>query len=325
MDWNQTQYSQNSIWAVNKRNNTNDIHQQSTLFHSHQINRQQHWRHRGNIIEWCIEIEHNTHSTQSEGWRQKKQHKWHPSTTNSFSFSSNQQKTALDIQEQHQWVMRWNQTQHSLNSICGVITKETTHKWHPSTNHSSILIKSTDNNIGDTGATSLSEALKSNTTLTQLNLWCEHKKKQHANGINQQSLLFHSHKKTGNKIGETGRTSFSEALKSNTTLTKLNLWNEWNSAWSKGCERSLLPMVFIINGYWNTAISSKTIHLCVFACPISRIIMSTWMEWKDHWMLKCWMVWCDFKKKKTLKCATHFLPLALKPSSFFLLQHPNDV
>ena len=34
------------------------------------------------------------------------------------------------------------------------------------------------------------------------------------------------------------------------------------------------------------------------------------------------MVLCDFKKP--LKCATHFLPLALKPSSFFLLQQPND-
>ena len=33
----------------------------------------------------------------------------------------------------------------------------------------------TDNSIGDTGATLLSEALKSNTTLTQLNLWSKHK------------------------------------------------------------------------------------------------------------------------------------------------------
>ena len=29
--------------------------------------------------------------------------------------------------------------------------------------------------------------------------------------------------------------------------------------------------------------------------------------------------------KKPLKCATPFLPLALKPSSFFLLQQSNDV
>ena len=38
-----------------------------------------------------------------------------------------------------------------------------------------ILIKITDNNIGDIGATSLSEALKSNTALTQLDLRGEDK------------------------------------------------------------------------------------------------------------------------------------------------------
>ena len=42
----------------------------------------------------------------------------------------------------------------------------------------SMLIQSTGNNIGDTGATSLSEALKSNTALTQLNLLGENKTKQ---------------------------------------------------------------------------------------------------------------------------------------------------
>ena len=39
----------------------------------------------------------------------------------------------------------------------------------------SILIKSTDNRIGDTGATSLGDALKSNTTLTELYLSGEDK------------------------------------------------------------------------------------------------------------------------------------------------------
>ena len=42
----------------------------------------------------------------------------------------------------------------------------------------SILIASTDNDIGETGATSLSEALKSNTTLTELNLNGEDKRKK---------------------------------------------------------------------------------------------------------------------------------------------------
>ena len=58
-----------------------------------------------------------------------------------------------------------------------VHTKETTHKWHPSTNHSFLfLVKSTENDIGVTGASSLSDALKSNTTLTQFNLESKHKK-----------------------------------------------------------------------------------------------------------------------------------------------------
>ena len=49
--------------------------------------------------------------------------------------------------------------------------QKTTHKWHSSTNHSFfILIKSTGNNIGETGTASLSDSLKSNTTLTVLYL-----------------------------------------------------------------------------------------------------------------------------------------------------------
>ena len=56
----------------------------------------------------------------------------------------------------------------------------------------SILIKSTDNENGDAGATSLSEALKSNTTLVQLNLSGEYTR-QHIKGIHQSSTLFHFH------------------------------------------------------------------------------------------------------------------------------------
>ena len=40
----------------------------------------------------------------------------------------------------------------------------------------SILIKSTGNDIGDTGATSLSDVLKSNTSFTKLDLSCEDKR-----------------------------------------------------------------------------------------------------------------------------------------------------
>ena len=47
----------------------------------------------------------------------------------------------------------------------------------------SVHIKSTDNDIGERGVASLSDALKSNTTLIELNLWSEHKKKQHTENI----------------------------------------------------------------------------------------------------------------------------------------------
>ena len=86
------------------------------------------------------------------------------------------------------------------------------------------LFSSTGNVIGDTGATSLSEALKTNATLTELNLNGEDKRKKtlkrYPSTIHSFSFLFTS---TGNTIGDTGAASLSEALKSNTTLIKLDL------------------------------------------------------------------------------------------------------
>ena len=83
---------------------------------------------------------------------------------------------------------------------------------------------STDNSIGETGVKSLSESLKSNTTLTQLNLSGEDKRKKahkrHPSTIH--SFPFHI-TSTGSIIGERGAASLSESLKSNTTLTELNL------------------------------------------------------------------------------------------------------
>ena len=73
----------------------------------------------------------------------------------------------------------------------------------------------------------MSEVLKSNTELTQLNLESEHKRKKahkrHPSIIHSFPLLFAP---TVNIIGDTGATSLSEALKSNTTLTQLNLESE---------------------------------------------------------------------------------------------------
>ena len=70
----------------------------------------------------------------------------------------------------------------------------------------------------------MSEALKSNTTLTALYLWSEDKRHaRHPSTIHSFSFLFTT---TGNKIGDIGATSLSDALKSNTTLTALYLWSE---------------------------------------------------------------------------------------------------
>ena len=86
------------------------------------------------------------------------------------------------------------------------------------------LFISTGNIIGDTGATSLSDSLKTNTTLTELNLSCKDKRKKthkrHPSTMNSFHFLFIS---TDNGIGDTGATSLSESLKTNTTLTELNL------------------------------------------------------------------------------------------------------
>ena len=49
-------------------------------------------------------------------------------------------------------------------------------------------------------------------------------KKQHTNCIRQPiSFFFHDHETTGNNIGERGAMSLGDALKSNTTLTALDL------------------------------------------------------------------------------------------------------
>jgi hypothetical protein len=54
------------------------------------------------------------------------------------------------------------------------------------------------NRIGDTGATSLGEELKSNTTLSALDLSREDKERRHTKDIHQQLTLFFSssHKQT---------------------------------------------------------------------------------------------------------------------------------
>ena len=79
----------------------------------------------------------------------------------------------------------------------------------------------TANKIEDTGATSLGEALKVNTTLTKLDLTSEHIEMQTSS--NNCSFFNLYIKSTGNDIGEIGAKSLGEALKANATLTKLSL------------------------------------------------------------------------------------------------------
>ena len=88
--------------------------------------------------------------------------------------------------------------------------------------HFSFCFNPTGNEIGDTGATSLSESLKSNTTLTELNLLGEDKGRHAEKTINK-SLFPFLITSSGNEIGDIGVSSLSEALKSNTTLTQLKL------------------------------------------------------------------------------------------------------
>ena len=72
----------------------------------------------------------------------------------------------------------------------------------------------------------MSESLKSNTTLTKLNLRSKDKRKTHKKTSISNSLFSLHFTTTGNKIGDTGATSLSEALKSNITLTKLDMSGE---------------------------------------------------------------------------------------------------
>ena len=73
----------------------------------------------------------------------------------------------------------------------------------------------------------MSESLKSNTTLTELNLESEDKRKETQKTSTNNSLYSFLFASTGNNIGDTGATSMSESLKSNTTLTKLDLSGEY--------------------------------------------------------------------------------------------------
>ena len=67
-------------------------------------------------------------------------------------------------------------------------------KWKWNTN---TIILWTDNDIGDEGAISISESLKTNTTLTELNLWSDDRMRLH-----YYVLYVNDVSCTGNKISD---------------------------------------------------------------------------------------------------------------------------
>jgi len=111
----------------------------------------------------------------------------------------------------------------------------------------------TGNNIGESGARMISESLKTNTTLTTLSLngdekwskmkwiiiiikktkeWKNEMKNINDNENTEERWQMIKWKIwTGNNIGESGTRMISESLKTNTTLTVLNL--SCDEKWSK--------------------------------------------------------------------------------------------
>lgn len=137
-----------------------------------------------------------------------------------FLHSSIQQITGFVIWGMYHWVKHWKQMQHSRNLIWMVNTQRT-YKCCPPQKH--LHHESIDNNICDGGAKSFAEALKTNTTLTELYLDSEHKKETRSQQSTNKSLTFIHIILTANNIWDSGAKSLGESLKVNTTLIKLFL------------------------------------------------------------------------------------------------------
>lgn len=83
----------------------------------------------------------------------------------------------------------------------------------------SFYVRHTDNYVNEAGSVALGEAIKTNTTLTELDLGsvlliCE---------TNLKRKIVSSHSYSGNYVKTQGIATLSEALKVNTTLTWLDL------------------------------------------------------------------------------------------------------
>ena len=82
------------------------------------------------------------------------------------------------------------------------------------------------NGIGDEGARGLGDALKTNTTLTQLWLGSEQQDRKETQQENKASTTWHVEWLADNGIGVEGARGLVDALKTNTTLTELSLGGE---------------------------------------------------------------------------------------------------
>ena len=115
-----------------------------------------------------------------------------------------------------EWIIEIKHNNHWTRSDEWRQKKEDTQKHKPII-YPFFLLSSTGNWIGDSGVTSLSESLKKNTTLIELNL----NSKQKTKGAPKEAFFHNKH--TGNHIEATGAQMLSEMLVKNTSLTALQL------------------------------------------------------------------------------------------------------
>ena len=111
--------------------------------------------------------------------------------------------------ESHCWGTQDKHFTHWTQSLCDTTNIINTSHLH--------IFQITGNEIGVEGCRAIGEALKANTSLTQLDLRL----------IQQHHHFSFSHLQiTDNKIGDEGGKVIAEALKINTSLTKLFLWSD---------------------------------------------------------------------------------------------------
>ena len=131
---------------------------------------------------------------------------WYNNINNTFhSHISKSQTIKLEMKEVEPFVRHSRQTLHSKNLNL---------EWYKQHRHSFFTFRVTGNEIGAEGGRAIGEALKTNTSLTRLNLLVI---------LHHQHFSYFTFRVTGNEIEAEGGRAICEALKTNTSLTKLNL------------------------------------------------------------------------------------------------------